>query len=808
MYEILDLETENHVLNKRKGSPWHPDNFIVALGLKHEGDAKTSGWYAGTAAESAAKLAEAGSSGIKDTTSVLVLFNAKFDLLWLWTHPEVRAFLKRGGRIWCCQLAEYLLEGQQQHAQMCSLDSIVEKYGGEKKIDAVKLLWQEGKLTSEIDRDLLMDYLLGRDRNGGDIGNTEKVYQGQLVRAIRDGMLPEMLHRMEALVASTMMEFNGIVVDEEVAAKNQEELSEALKVAEARLAGAVPADLDPHFVFNWSSKAHVSALLFGGCIKYRKWSPHVDADGQQLYAKKTEAWPLFDGEPRDPNNGLGFDEARQLYFNGDVYQDVFAAGKRKGMGKTKNVQVDDQTKPKGAQQDFGQRFARQVSPLRGWETSTTDFEGKPIYSTKGENLQVLAQGGNPIAQVIADYAALLKELTTYYRWYDVDKDEYTGMLTMLHNETECSVIHHNLNHVITVTTRLSSSEPNLQNIPRADKSKVKEGFVSRFKDGEGRMLEFDYSQLEVIGQAVLTNDQRLIEDINSGIDFHCKRVSLAFGIPYEQAVYLCKDESAPEHKVWKTRRTKAKIFSFQRAYGAGSSLIALTTGMAQEEVEAMIELEEQEYPGIPAFFELVKSAVESTPDWRFFDAEAGISMHKGQWQAFTGTKYIWRQYPAKEWQRKRGIRASFSPTEMKNYPVQGTSGEFVQIAMGMLARRFIATNNYDGKAYLINTVHDCFWVDCHKSVLIQVCADLKRILEAIPMYIKETWGIQVPVKFPTDGEIGFNMHTMHGLKDHFAAYPADLEGQQFVQPHFNWEALRAWASSTATRAAQLEAAQP
>lgn len=108
------------------------------------------------------------------------------------------------------------------------------------------------------------------------------------------------------------------------------------------------------------------------------------------------------------------------------------------------------------------------------------------------------------------------------------------------------IIHHNLNHTTIVTSRLSGSNPNAQNIPRDDKSEVKKMFRSRFESG--KMLEADYSQLEVVVQGLLSMDENLCADIRNKVDFHCKRVAYKHGITYEEAVARCKDEHHPENK--------------------------------------------------------------------------------------------------------------------------------------------------------------------------------------------------------------------------------------------------------------------
>lgn len=102
---------------------------------------------------------------------------------------------------------------------------------------------------------------------------------------------------------------------------------------------------------------------------------------------------------------------------------------------------------------------------------------------------------------------------------------------------------------------------------------------------------------------------------------------------------------------------------------------------------------------------------------------------------------------------------------MKNYPVQGTGGEFVQGTLGRLWRHYVANDNYGGKALLTNTVHDCVWADAHKSVRDEVCRDLKRIMEDIPDFYNNRYGMNITVPFPVEVEYGPNMNKLH----HWAA---------------------------------------
>jgi len=744
---VHDTETQTGVFKKRKGSPWHPDNYIVMHGWKIQGDDKCSWTYC-------KDRYDAQWVDIPEHVTLLVGFNYKFDMLWQWANPALKAFFKRGGRIWDCQYVEYLLHGQDQRFHYCSLTETAPRYGGTEKIDEIKVLWDAGVQTSDINPDLLIDYTVGtleEGRNGGDIGNTEKIFLGQIKRAKELGMIKAIWSRMDGLCATTEMEYNGLQIDMEEAAAQFRDLSAQRVEASASLEEFVPV-LPEELVFNWGSRVHKSCLIFGGVVKYRKQDTYPDpktgelarstlqqdhyvlSDGSTIQQDKATQSPS--GELVDPESGLSV-----LYY---------LSGKKKGEPKTKKVKVPGDYKTK--YQDFYYTFPGYTRGYPHWETKSFDGAGNPLYSTSGGTISALKHSGVPFCEVLSRYEDLNKEINTYFLSRGKD-GQLTGMLTAV--DQRDNRIHHNLNHCATVTSRLSSDNPNLQNVPRADKSNLKRVFTSRFKDGT--MVEADYSQLEVVVQGVLTKDYNLLKDLRNKIDFHCKRVAIQpkYGVSYEEVLALVKDEDHPDHALWKKRRTAAKIFSFQRAYGAGAVLIASFTGMEVDEVKELIAADEATYPGIVKFNEEVEERVKKDVTY-FFDPTNQGTFRRGFWQAPTGCMYHFRSWPAQDWQRDRGIEESFSPTEMKNYPIQGTGGEIVQGTCGWLWRHFVSNDNYGGRAFLCNTVHDCVWVDSHPDVVDQVCADVKRIMESVDDWFRQ-FGVEITVPFPVEVEVGPNM---------------------------------------------------
>ena len=752
-YLIHDAETTIQQSYKRKANPFDSVNRVVANGYRRPGEDVILDYF-----DEDDEL----TMPIEDKDKLLVGFNYKFDMLYHWEHPKLKAFLKRGGKIWDIQYAEYLLEGQTMESQMCSLDQLSAKYGGTLKPDVVKEMWEQGINTPDINKDVLLDYL------HGDITNTEIIFLAQIKRARSQGQLNDIMGRMEGVLCTTEMEFNGIYVDMEQAMKDKEMLEQELGVLSEQLNASLP-DMPPELVFNFGSNIHKSCLLFGGSVKYKKWTPHMDDTGAQIYSKmdvlvcndtngnpiRIDALTAKFGDLTKLPDSI---KERLVYYKG---------GKKKGELKTKKTKVDNTDKPKGSQQDYFFAFDQMTKPDQAWLGALTDGTGGKVYSTNKDVIELLGCSGIPFLQALANREKIAKDLGTYYM---IDENGVQkGMLT---NVMPDGIIHHRLNHNITVTTRLSSSDPNLQNIPRPDfdkalgrqKSVVKRMFVSRF-GSDGVMAEVDYSQLEVIVQGLLSLDPTLVQDIQNKVDFHCKRLSAKLKEDYAHVKGICSDEDHPEFADYKAMRTDVKGFTFQRAYGAGAAGIAASTGMALEEVEALIVAEEALYPGITKFYDEVQSEVEQSRICTDITSELSdkpgvyVQCARGYYKTPTQALFCFQEQGNAAWLRgKTGRDASFYRPHIQNYPIQGVGGQLVQYVLGKLYRYFADNDNFGGEAFLVNTVHDCVWYDFkNKEVADSILPTVIEIMESIPVILKEMFGLDCPVPFSVDAEIGSNM---------------------------------------------------
>ena len=287
-WACLDLETTTHSLAKRKASPFHPDNWVVMMGWCTKDDPtprcrRYAQFRQGDVTDDFISLL---TSGIR----FLVGANIKFDILHIISKDD-RAreawmkYVAGGGLVWDVQLAEYILHGQDQGSHMLSLDELCLRYGCDTKVDEVKLLWEAGVQTEDIDPDLLRVYLIGEDlpnggRREGDIGNTRDVFIRQAEAIRKAGMSRLVMLEMGALIASIEMERNGMYVDKELGLKLADELRAELAEARKELDSYLPAALP--FEFNWGSRHHLSPIIFGGVINYDA-KEYDMADGTKCY---------------------------------------------------------------------------------------------------------------------------------------------------------------------------------------------------------------------------------------------------------------------------------------------------------------------------------------------------------------------------------------------------------------------------------------------------------------------------------------------------------------------------------------------
>ncbi|WBK39677.1 DNA polymerase [Xanthomonas phage L522] len=742
-----DLETGTRTLHKRKASPFDAQNDIWAVGFGRSWQ-ESKGYH-----KAVTGIPKDWFRAILNNCRVLVGYNIKFDLLYALrdkdNHTAWMRWVTDGGKVWDCQLAEYLLQGMAQEWQIASMDDVAPLYGGSCKDHAVKACWENGIDTGEIDPDMLMDYLLGTgEDNLGDIGNTANIFRGQLKLAKDRGQIASITLNNAALLYTVEAELNGMFVDVAKGEEIRQQLLAKLVQLSEQVNKGLPEDLP--FDFNWASPKQRSALLFGGGIKYKSREQSRDEAGELLFAKQDVTMYITkDGDLVEPEKVV---EGSELYYNIERY----AGGKSKGLPKTKKVKVPDLSKPKMSVVEREYIFPGFVQPLPEWQGSVPGQ-----YKTGEEVTQALAswEDAPEFVQQYAAQARITKDLGTYYYTVDPETGETKGMLSLVGKE---GIVHHQLQMVNTVTGRLSSALPNLQNLPKGDKSEVKTLFTSRF-DG-GSIVQSDFTALEIYVQANLSGDKGLIADLRAGLDMHCKRVSQKDGVSYDYVVERAKDKAHPEHAEWSRKRSKAKSFSFARAYGAGAASIAASTGMTVDEVKDLIKIEDEMYPGIPEYNNRTMKELERNivPSKMYIASsyEVGVSLNLGKsyFRTPDGKRYTMYQTQAPKWLWEReGVQLTFSSTTTKNYPVQGTGGEWMKAAMSLILQQWYARGNFGGRSLIVNTVHDAAYIDSAPEVAKESMALLHACMEEASRYIESQFRWKLHIDVPSETSIGPSM---------------------------------------------------
>ena len=766
-----DIETTIRSKFKRKASPFDSSNWVVTHGFMEPGGRVTEHRFG------AKRPGPGWLLPVLQGTKLLAGFNIKFDLLHALQDPvnldAWMQYVADGGNVWDVQLAEYLLEGADQRNHMLALDEVAPRYGGDLKFDEVKALWGAGVDTHEIEPALLSRYLCGDGTEKGDVENTMTCALAQIKRARECGQLNSILLNMGSLLCSIEMERNGMFVDKQKGLVLAAALAESIDSLSKSVNQYLPPDLP--FEFNWTNRYHLSPLIFGGKIKYQRREYSLkdggvtwDFDGspEYAYAQKTEThYILLNGTTMECSwyeHCCGTEWQMECNRAEWQYAEEYKSGKNAGERKTKRVKVDDYDKPKSRMADCYWEFPGFTKPKKAWASST---EG--LYSVASDVIEELGVRGIPFLAAIAQLQKLTKDLGTYYIVVDEDGTQ-KGMLSLV---DEFGIIHHKINHTSTVTTRFSSSDPNLQNIPKGQNSDIKTVFVSRFGEG-GVILQSDFSSLEVYVQAILTKCRQLIADLRAGLDMHVKRLALKEGISYDECFALCKGDRKTDE--WDYKRTDAKVFSFQRAYGAGAEKIAASTGMAVDDVKALIAAEENEYPEIAEHF---AKRVEQIRENR---RPAGIviphpehpgvvcNLGRGFVRTPDGQLYSYLEAPSPEYLVKKGIFCSFSPTIIKNYEVQGTGGTWMKAAMWLLVREFYRNKNFGGRGLLVNTVHDAAYADAAAEVKLQVAATIHACMEAASDFMAYWFAWDIPIPVPSDTSWGASMmdeDKVPGLKE-------------------------------------------
>lgn len=306
--------------------------------------------------------------------------------------------------------------------------------------------------------------------------------------------------------------------------------------------------------------------------------------------------------------------------------------------------------------------------------------GKNKKSTSAQVLNELAQD-HEIVQRILDY-----------RKYAKLKSTYTESLPELIDPRD-NRIHTTYNQALTTTGRLSSSNPNLQNIPvrTPEGNKIRQAFIP--KDRENSViLSADYSQIELRLLAHVSEDEHLIEAFKSGVDVHTLTASKVFGVPVDE--------------VTKDMRRRSKAVNFGIVYGQSKYGLAKALQITNDEAESFINKYFETYPKVKLYMQAMVELVEK--------------------QGYVETIFGRKRYLDKEINSPNGMIREFAKRAAINHPMQGSASDLIKIAMIDFYKK-LKDNNL--KSELIIQVHDELVVEVKKSEFDTVTELVKQAME-------------------------------------------------------------------------------
>ena len=319
-------------------------------------------------------------------------------------------------------------------------------------------------------------------------------------------------------------------------------------------------------------------------------------------------------------------------------------------------------------------------------------KGKTGYST----------GANELAKLRALHPVI--DLITQYREYTKLKSTYIDALPKLADAE--GRLHTTFALDVAATGRLSSHDPNLQNIPT--RTDLGQAIRTAFRPAEGNVfISADYSQFELRLAAVMAGDQELVEDFNNDVDIHTKTAAEVYGVPLDQ--------------VDKNMRRHAKVVNFGILYGMSPHGLSVATGMSPSEAKTFID----------RYFELRRPVRE------YIDMTIQKALQEGYVETMFG-----RRRPTPDLKSSNFVVREAAKRVAANMPIQGTEADLMKIAMLDVEQKIA------GRGQQILQIHDSILVETPEAEAEKVAKVLKDTMENVHP--------DLGVKLKVDVKIGKN----------------------------------------------------
>ena len=296
------------------------------------------------------------------------------------------------------------------------------------------------------------------------------------------------------------------------------------------------------------------------------------------------------------------------------------------------------------------------------------------------------------AKVLSDLARDHEIVRLILDWREKSKIKSTYLDTLGPLRRGDGRVHTTYNQTITATGRLSSSDPNLQNIPT--RSELGRTVKTAFSAGEGSVfLAVDYSQIELRLLAHLSGDEHLVRAFNEGEDFHAETAARVFGVPVS--------EVTPD------LRSRAKAVNFGIVYGQQAYGLSQSLHISMAEARDMIDRYYEAYPGVRTFLDNVVARAKQT--------------------GYAETMYGRRRH-IPELKAKNPQLRGFGERTAMNHPMQGTAADIIKIAMVRVSRRL---EEEGFAAHMILQVHDELDFECPVDEVERLTAMVQDVMEHV-----------------------------------------------------------------------------
>ena len=671
----LTLDVENTV-TKRDGKvhmdPFEPNNTLVMVGVLTDQDVCYAFPFDHTGHESGFDYSDR-VQWFLDQATVLIMHNASHDLMWLWESG-----FKYDGPVFDTMLAEYVLQ-RGDKSKPLSLEACAERYQLDtKKQDTLKEYFAKGYSTRDIPLDELSEYCIA------DIKATQQLADKQIRRLNSQsdaGLMGTVDLTNQAAVCLARIYQRGFAVDFDALdvvrqefEQERDDLEKDLQAHVRRLMGDTPINLNSPEQLSWVvySRKVLDKQYWGNAI-----DPYMgESDFRGLLAGGTERLHKTKATQCRECNGSG--QVRKVKKDGTPFARTNKCTSCGGAG-------------------YHLVAGKELAGLK-FKPPGPKWASANGFSTSKQNLETLEKAARVKGMTEAvDFLSKVRRLSAIDTYLSSFVD---GIRIHAKNDNK---LHVKLNQHVASTGRLTSTNPNMQNMPRGSTFPIKKVFISRFAGG--KILEADFAQLEFRAAAFLSQDGVAMDEVSTGFDVHAYTASVI-------------TEAGQQ-----TSRQDAKAHTFAPLYGA--------TGFGRTAAEAEYYTHfTEKYKGIA--------------DWHSRLAKEAIATGKI-------TTPSGREFAFPDVVRKPNGRVSHF-TQIKNYPVQSfATADIVPIALLHIDKLL------DGmQSCVVNTVHDSIVIDVHPDEERRVIDIIHQTNKELPDLITIRWGLVFNVPLLLEAKIGPN----------------------------------------------------